>query len=101
MPISASFSELNEELNEGIHIMCIVLLCTRRFPELKKFDQPPHKAFERFSVAVYILIFTSQFCAMIIHCGVKLACVDPASENCIALYCNIAHVTGLEIVREQ
>ena len=46
MPISASFSELKEELNKGlrslllIHIMCIVLLCTRRFPELEKFNLP-------------------------------------------------------------
>eukprot|EP00731_Ephydatia_muelleri_P007821 Em0004g159a len=71
-----------------INIMWVILLFTLRFPELYKFNLPPN-AFELFSVAVYTLIFSVQFCAMIVHRGVTLihylASVGSATENCRTL----------------
>ena len=96
-PLAASFKS-ESELKEGlrslrnitlavlllINIMWIVLLYTLQFPELQKFNLPT-KAFELLFLAVYALIVSVQFCAMILHRGVTLihylARVDSGTEN--------------------
>eukprot|EP00731_Ephydatia_muelleri_P007925 Em0004g263a len=67
-----------------INVMWIVLLYTLQFPELQYFNLPT-KAFEVFYLAVYTLIVSVQFCALVIHRGITfihyLANVGSTRDN--------------------
>ena len=70
-----------------INVMWIVLLYTLQFPELQYFNLPT-KAFEVIYLAVYTLMVSVHFCALVIHRGITfihyVASVGSTRDNYLA-----------------